>query len=351
MKQKILNLIFFVLVMSCYGCYQSKTLDSYQITHLTIAAPGPKNHSYSTAGALSQIFNKKSDFYKLKIAVDPSINQDESLESLNKGQVQFALLKADKQHEAYKGLGKWKRVGAQPKLRAIFALYDNPLTLISSSRARITEFSDLKNKKIALGSKTSSSIHHVENTLETLNFTKEDYRSFYFKKKDLSGKLQDEIIDAFFLLDSHPSKYFPQSDPYGRSQYKILSFDEPELNKMIKLYPYFTRLTLPKDFYPSLSNNSDIETLSIKTALITSSEIPNHIVYSLTKEVFENLNNLKNQSEVTLNLEFKELFRGLTIPLHPGALIYFKEKGLIDKIDSKLLPKDFKHEVTTISNI
>ena len=65
MKQKILNLIFFVLVMSCYGCYQSKTLDSYQITHLTIAAPGPNNHSYSTAGALSQIFNKNKDQKKL----------------------------------------------------------------------------------------------------------------------------------------------------------------------------------------------------------------------------------------------------------------------------------------------
>ena len=351
MKKRALNLVFLFLVMSLFGCYQSKTLDSYQITHLTIATPGPKNHSYSTAGALSQIFNKKSEFYKLKLAVDPSISQDESLENLSKGQVQFALLKSDKQHEAYKGLGKWKRKGAQPKLRAIFSLYDNPLTLVASSRARIAEFSDLKNKKIALGSKASASIQHVQNTLEALNFTKEDYRSFYFKEKDLSGKLQDEIVDAFFLLDSHPSKYFPSPDAYGRNQYKILSFDELELDKMVESYPFFTKLTLPKDFYPSLSNNSDIETLSIKTSLITSTETPNHIVYSLTKEIFENLNDLRSKSEVTLNLEVKELFKGLTIPLHPGALMYFKEKGLIDQIDRKLLPEGEKQEVTTVSKI
>lgn len=351
MKKKNLNLIFLALVFPFFGCYQSKTLDSYQITHLTIAAHGPKDHSFSTAGALSQLFNQKTKLYKLKLAVDPSKNQDESLESLNSGKVQFALLKSDKQHEAYKGLGKWKRQGAQPKLRAIFSLYDNPLTLISSSRARVTEFSDLKNKKIALGPKASASTHHFLNTLETLNLTKEDYRSFYFKEKDLSGKLQDEIIDAFFLMESHPSKYFPLPDPYGRNQYKIISFDEPELNKMVDNYPYFTKVTLPKDFHPSLSNNSNIETLSIKTALITSIEIPNHIVYSLTKEIYENLNELRSKSEVTLNLEIKELFKGLTIPLHPGAVIFFKEKGLIDQIDNKLLPKNLKHNNKTVSKI
>ena len=123
------------------------------------------------------------------------------------------------------------------------------------------------------------------------------------------------------------------------------------LNKMIENYPYFTKLTLPKDFHPALSNNSDIETLSIKTALITSADTPNHIVYSLTKEIFENLNILKNKSEVTLNLEVEELFKGLTIPLHPGALMYFKEKGLIHKIDQKLLPKGRKLNKTTISKI
>ena len=351
MKKKCLNLVLLLVFMSFFGCYQSKTLDSYQVTHLTIAAPGPKNHSYMTAGALSQLFNQKSKVHKLKLAVDPSNDQDESLENLNNGQVQFALLKSDRQHEAYKGLGKWKKRGAQPKLRAIFSLYDNPLTLISSSRARVTEFSDLRNKKIALGPKASASTNHYLKTLETLNLNKEDYRGFYFKEKDLSGKLQDEIIDAFFLIDSHPSKYLPQPDAYGRNQYKVLSFDEPELNKMIENYPYFTKLTLPKDFHPALSNNSDIETLSIKTALITSADTPNHIVYSLTKEIFENLNILKSKSEVTLNLEVEELFKGLTIPLHPGALMYFKEKGLIYKIDKKLLPKGRKLNKTTISKI
>ena len=351
MKKKTLNLALIVLAMSFFGCYQSKTLDSYQVTHLTITAPGPEGHSYTTAGALSQLFNQKSKVYKLKLSVDPSNNQDESLENLSNGQVQFALLKSDKQHEAYKGVGKWKRRGAQPKLRAILSLYDNPLTLISSSRARVTEFSDLKNKKIALGSKTSTSTQHFLNTLETLSLTKEDYRAFYFKRKDLSGKLQDEIIDAFFLIDSHPSKYFPLTDAYGRNQYKALSFDESELNKMVEYYPYFTKLTLPKDFHPALSNNSDIETLSIKTALVTSADTPNHIVYSLTKEIFENLDRLKNKLEVTSNLELEELFKGLAIPLHPGALMYFKEKGLIYKIDKKLLPKDFELNKSTISKI
>ena len=197
MKKKALNLTILLFILSFYGCYQPKTLDSYQITHITIAAPGPKNHSFSTAGAISQIFNEKSDQYKLKLAVEPSKGQKDSLESLNKGKVQFALLKSDTQFEAYNGLGQWKKNGPHPKLRTILALYDNPLTLISSPQTRITEVSDLKNRKISLGSKKSHSLIHIQNTLKVLNLTPEDYRSFSLKKKTFQENFKMKLLTPF----------------------------------------------------------------------------------------------------------------------------------------------------------
>ena len=66
----------------------------------------------------------------------------------------------------------------------------------------------------------------------------------------------------------------PHVGNYGKKSIQSSFFEEPEIDKMIEDYPYFTKLTLSKDFYPFLSNNSDIETLSIKTVLMATSETP-----------------------------------------------------------------------------
>jgi len=94
---------------------------------------------------------------------------------------------------------------------------------------------------------------------------------------------------------------------------------------------------IPIEFYPNSLNTEDIETIGVKATLITSIDVPENVVYAITKEVFDNLEEFKELHPAFRVLTRENMLEGLTAPLHPGALKYYKEVGLLDKITENLL--------------
>ncbi len=82
-------------------------------------------------------------------------------------------------------------------------------------------------------------------------------------------------------------------------------------------------------YYPSAVNKEDVQTLGVKATLITSAKVPEEVVYALVKEVFDNLDDFKTLHPAYAELTREKMLEGLSAPFHPGALKYFKEKGLI----------------------
>jgi len=62
---------------------------------------------------------------------------------------------------------------------------------------------------------------------------------------------------------------------------------------------------------------------------VTSIRVPEAVVYAITKEVFENLEEFKTLHPAYKTLTPKSMLQGLTAPLHPGARRYFEEAGLL----------------------
>ncbi len=63
--------------------------------------------------------------------------------------------------------------------------------------------------------------------------------------------------------------------------------------------------------------------------------MPDTIVYSITKEVFENFETFRNLHPSFADLKKEEMVKGLPLPLHPGALKYYKEVGLDASIEGR----------------
>ena len=100
------------------------------------------------------------------------------------------------------------------------------------------------------------------------------------------------------------------------------------IDGLIAENPYFFRVLIPKDLYPMARNKADIETIGVNATLLTSAKVPEEVVYAFTKAVFENLGaftELNTKFDALLDDKFLE---GLTAPIHPGALKYFREIGL-----------------------
>jgi len=63
---------------------------------------------------------------------------------------------------------------------------------------------------------------------------------------------------------------------------------------------------------------------------LSSASVSDEMVYNVVKAVFENLDDFKKQHPAFANLDPKKMIKdGLSAPLHPGAVKYYKEKGLM----------------------
>ena len=69
-------------------------------------------------------------------------------------------------------------------------------------------------------------------------------------------------------------------------------------------------------------------TFGVKATFVTSADVPDDVVYEVTKAVFENLDDFRSLHPAFANLDPKTMITdGLSAPLHPGAVKYYKEKG------------------------
>ncbi len=65
-------------------------------------------------------------------------------------------------------------------------------------------------------------------------------------------------------------------------------------------------------------------------SVVTSADVSEDVVYAVVKAVFDNLDDFRKQHPAFANLDPKKMIKdGISAPLHPGAVKYYKEKGLM----------------------
>ena len=76
------------------------------------------------------------------------------------------------------------------------------------------------------------------------------------------------------------------------------------------------------------NNKQDVKTFGVGATFVTAADVPDNVVYTVVKAVFENFDQFKKLHPAFNQLKAKEMIKdGLSAPLHPGAVKYYKEKG------------------------
>ena len=91
---------------------------------------------------------------------------------------------------------------------------------------------------------------------------------------------------------------------------------------------YYAAATIPAGTYTN--QKKDVTTFGVKATVVTSADVSEELVYLVTKAVFENFDSFRSQHPAFGPLEKKNMIAdGLSAPLHPGAIKYYKEAGLM----------------------
>ena len=98
------------------------------------------------------------------------------------------------------------------------------------------------------------------------------------------------------------------------------------MKKLQKAYPFYVKYTIPANTYSGQS--TQVETLGVKSILLASDNLSDETVKEITRLLFKHGKDMQYATSLNLNLDEKTATHGVTIPFHPGAASYYKDKGI-----------------------
>lgn len=325
-------LIFITLTFSILWT----TCQTEKITFVTIGTGGVTGLYYPTGGAISRMLNKKFNEYRIKATVESTSGSVFNINAVLKGDMEFGIAQSDRQYQAYHGLAEWTDAGPQKELRSIFSIHPEPITLVASEGSGIKTIFDLHGKRVNLGNPGSGQLQNSRDVLFAAGLSEQDLTAEYVKAVEAPGLLQDERLDGFFYTVGHPNGNIKEATS-GRIKIFIVPITGEAIEEMLSEYPYYADAVIPHEFYPRALNEEDIMTIGVKATFVTSTKVSEEIVYAMTKVVFDNFDEFKTLHPAYKVLTRENMLKGLSAPVHRGALKYYRETGLDKHINPKLI--------------
>jgi TRAP transporter TAXI family solute receptor len=291
---------------------------------ITIGTGGVTGVYYAVGGALCRLMNKTRAQTNIRCSVESTGGSVFNVNAIKTGELEFGLSQSDIQYNAAKGEAQFKGK-ADPDLRAVFSVHPEPFTVLARKEAGVTKFTDFKGKRFNVGNPGSGTLASMEELLKQMGWTKTDFSMAAELKADEQGTaLCDNKIDGFFYGVGHPSAAI--QDPTTACGAKLVPLTGPAVDALIKAHPYYAKATIPGGMYAN--NPNPTETYGVLATVVTSAKVPDNVVYDLVKATFENLDEFKKLHPAFAHLDPKDMVtKGLSAPLHPGAIKYYKEKG------------------------
>jgi hypothetical protein len=309
------------------GLMVSPTPVVAKTTFVTIGTGGITGVYYPTGGAIARIVNKKRKVYGLRCTVESTGGSVFNVNAVMTGDLEFGVVQSDRQYQAMRGLAEWKDKGPQKDLRAVFTIHPESITLVAADDAGIKSINDLRGKRVNIGNPGSGQRQNSIDGLDNagINYEK-DLKAEGVKAAEAPGLLQDGRIDAFFYTVGHPSGAIKEATAGRR---KVHFVPITGVDKLLQKYPYYAKAFIPIKLYPGATNTKDVQTFGVKATFVTSAKVPDRVVYAITKEVFDNFESFKKLHPAYQVLTKQNMLEGMSAPIHPGAMKYYKEAGLM----------------------
>jgi len=253
------------------------------------------------------------------------------------GDLDFGVAQSDRQYQAYNGLAEWAESGPQKDLRAVFSIHPESITLIASVESGIMTVADLAGKRVNIGNPGSGQLQNSRDVLAVFGLSESDIIAEQVGAVEAPSLLQDGRIDAFFYTVGHPNGNITEATS-GRVQVRIVPIEGPEVDALLDEFSYYAASRIPTTPYSSAANDTRfVNSVGVKATFVTSANVDDDIVYAIAKEVFDNFETFQSLHPAYQVLTKEDMLTGLSAPIHPGALRYYREAGLANLINPALI--------------
>lgn len=306
----------------------STAVSAQEQRFVTIGTGGVTGVYYPAGGAICRLVNMDRKEHGIRCSVESTGGSVYNLNAIRQNELDLAVAQSDWQYHAYNGTSQFKDDGPNKNLRAVFSLHPEPFTVVASKGSGIKNFEDLAGKRVSVGNPGSGQRATAEVLMDEMGWTMDKFAlAAELKAAEQSQALCDGNIDAFFYTVGHPSGAIKEATTSCDSV--LVNVDNESAKKLIDDNPYYRKAVIPGGMYRG--SDEDVTTFGVAATFVSSTDVPNEVVYEVVKAVFENFDSFKRLHPAFANLKKEEMVSdALSAPLHPGAAKYYKEAGLID---------------------
>lgn len=218
---------------------------------------------------------------------------------------------------------------ANPNIRHLATFYPAGLQTVVPKDSDIKSYTDLKDKNLSPGKLKWSGYAAAQLIFSKYGFSVDDVKSnggtiHHVGYSDSVSLMKDGHIDAFTALTSVPQA--SMLDLEFSPGVRFLPVDQAILDGILKENPGYIQIDISKDDYKSIEGT--VSTLGAVTIMVVNKDVPDDVVYNITKSLWENHGELAKVKKVWNSVKIENALLGAALEVHPGAKKYYDEKGV-----------------------
>ncbi|MGE8000774.1 TAXI family TRAP transporter solute-binding subunit [Lysinibacillus sp. NPDC093190] len=281
---------------------------------LNLLTGGTQGTYYALGGTFADFITKETD---IKTTAEVSQASAANMTALQDGKGEIAFVQSDIAYYATEGklMFDGKKIDS---IAALGALYPETVQLVTTEASGIKSYADLKGKKVSVGAPGSGTYANAEQLLEIHGLTMDDIKAQNLDFGESTDGLQSGQIDAAFITAGTPTGAVEALN--ATTKVNIIGVDPGKADELIAKYPYYAKDTVKAGTYGLAK---DTETVSVLAMLAVKKDLPDDVVYSMTKAIYDNAGKISHAKGAFIKA--KTGLQGISIDVHPGAQKYFDE--------------------------
>lgn len=288
---------------------------------VNILTGGQSGVFYPLGVAMAQLYADQIPDVRSTAQVTKASAENMNLLQAGRGELAWSL--ADSVADAWEGREEAGFTQKLDKLRGVTRTYNNYIQIVANKDSGIKTLDDLKGKRISVGAARSGTELNARAIFNAAGLNYDDFSKVEYLPFGESVELmKNRQIDATL-----------QSAGLGVSSIRDLatSIDIELIPVPVEVVenvgsPAYLPASIPAGTYEG--QTEEIATAAIPNFLVTHKDVPEELVYEMTKVFYDNLDSLQSTHNVIKAVDINNALEGMPVPVHPGAEKYFKEQGI-----------------------
>ncbi|MDO5115824.1 MAG: TAXI family TRAP transporter solute-binding subunit [Synergistaceae bacterium] len=313
------NFVFVIVTISVIFSFSSL---AWAADLMSIATAGVAGTYYPIGGAIAAAVTKGG---KITCTAEAANGSVPNINLVENKEIEMAMAQNDVVYWAYNGQMMFKDT-PKKNIRCVAALYPEHVHIALAKDKGIKKIMDIRGKRVSLGAPGSGAHADSMAIFDVVGIDeKKDFESVtYADMTGMANRFKDGQLDVGFAVGGAPLPSF--MEVALTKGLDILDFDKELLSELCEKYPFFVASKIPANTYKGVG---DVSVPSVVALLITNASMPEDTVYNFLTAMFDNVQDIRNAHSAAKAISLETATDGFSVPAHPGAIKFYKEKGIM----------------------